>query len=138
MPQLDEHELRLALQRLARRIRNNRSDASLGDSHMGVLSYLSHIESASPSEVAEHERVSAPSINRTLNALEQEGLVSRAPAPGDARRVAVSITEAGLTLVNETRELRTAWFALRLSELTPAERDVLASATPILARIATH
>ena len=136
MTELDEHELRLALQRLARRIRNNRSDESLGDSHMGVLSLLSRSESASPSELADHERVSPPSINRTLNGLEKRGLVRRDPMPGDARKVIVSITDDGRSLVTETRRLRTAWFTMQLADLSDEERQILAAAIPILERIA--
>ncbi len=50
----------------------------------------------SPSELAAHERVTPPSMNRTLNGLEKAGLVARHPADDDARRVRVSITPAGL------------------------------------------
>ena len=133
---LDEDELRLVLQRVARRIRNNRGDESLGDSQMGVLFLLDKRGDASPSTLAEHERVSPPSMNRTLNGLEERGLVRRTPSEADARKVTVSITDEGRDLIRETRRLRTAWFSRRVAELTADERRALEAVTPILRKIA--
>jgi DNA-binding MarR family transcriptional regulator len=133
---LDEDELRLVLQRVARRIRNNRSDESLGDSQMGVLFLLEKHGDASPSSLAEHERVSPPSMNRTLNGLEERGLVRRTPSLDDARKVSVSITDQGRDLIRETRRLRTAWFSRQLAGLDPDERAALEAVIPILRRIA--
>jgi DNA-binding MarR family transcriptional regulator len=133
---LDENELRLVLQRVARRIRNNRGDESLGDSQMGVLFLLEKHGDASPSSLAEHERVSPPSMNRTINGLEERGLVRRTPSEADARKVTVSLTDAGRDLIRETRRLRTAWFSRRVAELTADERRALEAVTPILRKIA--
>ena len=130
-----DEELRILFQRVARRIRNNRSDDDLSDSQLGVLFQLEEGD-RSPSELAAHERVTPPSMNRTLNGLERAGLVARHPATDDARRVRVTITSAGLAQIAETRALRTAWFSQRLSELTPAERRALEAVTPLLRRIA--
>lgn len=132
---LDDEELRLALQRIARRIRNNRGDDSLGDSQMGVLFRLDRLGDTSPGVLAEHEHVSPPSINRTLNGLEERGLVRRSPSPDDARKVLVSLTDAGRALIVETRRLRTAWFSRRLEELDDEERALLLAAMPVLRKL---
>jgi DNA-binding MarR family transcriptional regulator len=131
---VDDEELRLMIQRVARRIRNNRADDALSDSQLGVLFQLEEADH-SPTELAAHERVTPPSMNRTLNGLEQAGLVARHPAADDARRVRVSITPAGLAQIAETRALRTAWFSQRLADLTPDERRALEAVTPILRRL---
>ena len=75
-------------------------------------------------------------MNRTLNGLEQRGLVARHPADDDARRVRVTLTAAGRTQIAETRALRTAWFSQRLADLTPDERLALEAVTPVLRRLA--
>ncbi|MEO8262915.1 MAG: MarR family transcriptional regulator [Pseudolysinimonas sp.] len=132
---MNDEELRILIQKVARRIRNNRARDDLGDSQLGVLFFLEEADH-SPSELAAHERVTPPSMNRTLNGLEQAGLVARHPADDDARRVRVSITPAGLALIAETRALRTAWFSQRLAELSPAERQALDAAGPVLRKLA--
>ncbi len=130
-----DEELRILIQKVARRIRNNRASEDLGDSQLGVLFQLEEADH-SPGELAAHERVTPPSMNRTLNGLEQAGFVARHPADDDARRVRVSITAAGRTLIAETRALRTAWFSRALADLTPDERAALEAVTPILRRLA--
>lgn len=132
----DDEELRLLIQKVARRIRNNRSVADLSDSHLGVLFQLEANGDRSPGELAERERVTPPSMNRTLNGLETAGLVARHPADDDARRVRVTLTPAGLALIAETRALRSAWFAEQLAALDPDERRALRAALPVLRRIA--
>jgi DNA-binding MarR family transcriptional regulator len=130
-----DDDLRLLIQKVARRIRNNRASADFSDSQLGVLVQLEQADQ-SPGELAAHERVTPPSMNRTLNGLEKAGLVARHPADDDARRVRVSITPAGLAQIAETRALRTAWFSQRLADLTPDERRALEAVTPILRRLA--
>ena len=132
---MNDEELRLLIQKVARRIRNNRADDALSDSHLGVLFQLEDGDH-SPGELAAHERVTPPSMNRTLNGLEQAGLVSRHPADDDARRVRVSITPAGLAQIAATRALRTAWFSQRLAELDPADRAALDAAGAVLRKLA--
>jgi len=136
MARLDDDELRLLVQRVGRRIRNNRGDESMSDSQLGVLFVLEKNGSASPSRLAEHERVSPPSMNRTLNGLEERGLVRRDPSPDDARKVVVSITESGIALIRETRRLRTAWFSRQLAELSAEERTALEAVVPVLRKLA--
>jgi DNA-binding MarR family transcriptional regulator len=131
MTETDDDELRMLLQRVARRIRNNRSDGSMSDAKMGVLFRL-ETSSAMPSQLAERERVSPPSMNRTLNTLEAAGLVLRSPDPADARKVIVTITAAGHGVIDETRRLRTEWFSERLAELTAGDRTKLEAVIPVL------
>jgi len=127
----DSDELRLLVQRLARRIRNNRADGSMSDTKMGVLFRL-EVSAATPGQLAERERVSPPSMNRTLNALERASLVTRSPDPDDARKVIVTLTPEGAALIAETRRLRTEWFGERLAELSQDERDALQAVIPVL------
>src|SRR3954466_2135322 len=129
----NDDELRMLLQRVTRRIRNNRADGAMSDTQLGVLFRIEE-GPASPGVLAERERITPPSMNRTLNALEKSGLVTRSPDPDDARKVVVSITSAGRDLITETRRLRTAWFSKRLAELTPDERAAFERLVPVLRR----
>lgn len=131
----NDDELRMMLQRVARRIRNNRADGAMSDTQMGVLFHL-ETSPAAPSQLAERERVTPPSMNRTLNALEVAGFVRRTPDPDDARKVIVTLTTQGAEVIAETRRLRATWFNTRLAELTPDERAMLEAVIPVLRRIA--
>ena len=130
-----DDELRLLLQKVARRIRNNRG-GDVTDSQLSVLFQLDDNGDRTPSELAERDHLSPPSMNRTLNALEEAGLIARTRSTDDGRRVNVSLTESGRALITETRRLRTAWFSRQLADLTPEERATLQAATPALRRIA--
>jgi DNA-binding MarR family transcriptional regulator len=137
MPDRDartDEQLRILIQQLARRIRNNRAGDDLGFTQLGVLFHLEAGES-SPGELAARESVTPPSMNRTLNGLERAGLVTRRPDEADARRIRVAITPAGRTRAAQTRAARTAWFAQRLDELSAAERRMLEAAVPVLRKL---
>ena len=128
-------ELRIALMRSVRRIRNERSDDSLSDGQYSVLAILQGGGPRTPRDLAEAEHVQPPSMTRTLNALVEAGLVSRTEHPDDGRQVLAAVTDAGCGVVKETRRQRDRWLTRRLADLEPAEREVLARATEILRRV---
>jgi DNA-binding MarR family transcriptional regulator len=129
-----DEELRLTIQRVARGIRNNRGD-EVSDSQLSVLIDLELSGPLTPSELAATERVTPPSMNRTINGLETAGLVTRSKSSDDARKVIVELTPAGADLLDETRRLRTAWFSRRLETLTAEEHAALLAVTPILRKL---
>ena len=129
-------ELRHAIMRTSRRIRQERSVDDVTPGQYSVLAGLHHHGPLTPGEIAAHEKVQPPSMTRTIAALEELGLVSRTDHPTDGRQVLVGLTPAGTTAVRETRKRRDAWLAQRLAELSPDERDTLARAAVILQRMA--
>ena len=131
-----EEELRVLIQKVARRIRAERAGEGISDSQLGVLWRLASEGRCTPGGLATAEKVSAPSMNRTLNALEASGLVQREPSDDDARKVWVTITAAGNHVIAETRRLRQQWFHAQLEALTGAERTALEGVRPILQRLA--
>lgn len=132
----DDDELRIVLQRISRRIRANRADGDLGDSQLAVLIHLDIHGPLTPSRLAALEQVTPPSMNRTVNGLEQSGFVSREPDADDARKVLVTLTPAASAVLAETRRLRSAWFSLQLADLDAAERAALDAALPALRKLA--
>lgn len=134
-PSLLAAELRVALMRSVRRLRNERSDESLSDGQYSVLAWLDNNGPLTPRELADHEHVQPPSMTRTLNSLVDASLVARTEHPADRRQVLVAATAAGATVVKETRRRRDEWLTRRLAALDPAERETLARATEILRRV---
>lgn len=129
-------DLRIALMRLVRRMRLERADGDISDGHLSVLFVLWKEGAQTLGSLSEHERVTPPSMNRTVNALVESGLVTRSSSPDDGRKVLIEATGSGLEIARETKRRRAAWFAQRLDALPRAERDALAAAAPILRQLA--
>ncbi len=127
--------LRISTSRLARRLRRQRADTTLGVTQLAALATLDRHGAMTPRELADHEKVQPPSMTRVVADLERRGLVSRSPHPADGRQVIVAPTEAGAALLTEERRRREAWLARRLRELTPEEREILRTAAPILEKL---
>jgi DNA-binding MarR family transcriptional regulator len=131
--------LRISVSRLARRLRVERAgglaESGLSDTQVAALAVLERQIAMTPGELAGHEKVQPPSMTRVITALEERGLVQRAPHPTDRRQVVLSVTEEGRQLVNQFRRRRDAWLAMRLRELTPQERATLRAAAPILEKL---
>jgi DNA-binding MarR family transcriptional regulator len=131
--------LRISVSRLARRLRAERLakglEPGLSDTQLAALATLEAHGAMAPGELADHEKVQPPSMTRVIAALEERGLVMRGPHATDRRQVVLTVTEPGRTVVQQSRELREAWLALRLRELTPQERATLEAAAPILEKL---
>ena len=127
--------LRLAVMRLARRMRAERADSSLTLSQLAALATLDRHGPLTPTELAGHEKVQPPSMTRLAASLEVAGLVTRTAHPSDGRQVLLAVSPEGAALLREDRRRREAWLAQRLRELDPDERAVLHKAAAILARL---
>jgi len=130
--------LRISVSRLARRMRAERVaqglQPELSDSQLAALAALEK-HTMTPGELAEHEKVQPPSITRVIASLEERGLIQRMPHPSDRRQVVLTVTDEGRDVVRRVRQLREAWLARRLRDLTPTERAVLRDAVPILEKL---
>ena len=129
--------LRLAVMRLARRMRGERADASLTLSQLAALATLERSGPLTPGELAAAERVSPPSMTRLAASLEAAGLATRTAHPSDGRQVLLAASPAGGALLREDRRRRDAWLARRLAELPPEDREVLRRAAAVLDRLAS-
>jgi DNA-binding MarR family transcriptional regulator len=131
--------LRISVSRLARRLRAERLakglEPGLSDTQLAALAALERHAAMTPGELAEHEKVQPPSMTRVITALEERGLVMRQAHATDRRQVVLTVTEHGRSVVQQARQLREAWLAQRLRELTPQERQTLRAAAPILERL---
>ncbi len=130
-------QLRPALLRLTRLIRNQRADMSITLTLVATLMTLERLGEMSATELAACERIQPPSMTSILAKLEAGGLVTRSPHPSDRRQAVVRITDAGRDLIARERNARTAWLSTRLELLDPSERAVLQHSIAVLERLAT-
>ena len=130
------NDLRLACMRISRRVRFESMQA-VAPHQYSVMARLDKT-ALTPRELADIERVSPPSMTRTLAALVERGLVARQDDPLDGRQVFISLTPEGALLLKETRRQRDAWMASRLKGITADEREILVKATAILTRVASE
>ena len=123
--------LAVSVMRLARRLRQER-DTDLTASQLSALGSIRRHGPLTIGALAGHERVQPPSMTRTVGCLLELGMVSREAHPTDGRQVVVVLSDEGLALLDAERRRRDAWLARRLRELSPADRDLLRRAAPLL------
>jgi len=128
--------LRLAVVRLNRRLRAQRTNSSVTLTQVSALSALRKCGPLTPGELAAKEGVQPPSMTRVIAALEDYGFVSRRPHPTDGRQAIVELTEPGTAYLRAEVSAREAWLDSRLAELDDHDRELLARAAEIIDRMA--
>jgi DNA-binding MarR family transcriptional regulator len=111
-------EVRLAAQSLARHVKDH--TPSLAPHLFTVLAWLEE-GPATAGDLAGRERVSAPSMSKSVSELEERGLVSRAVDLHDARQKIVSLTASGRRALLQGRKDRDRYTAALLVGCTPEE-----------------
>ena len=130
-------ELRLSIGLLLRRMRQIPTGDELTLSESAALARLDRGGPATAAELARAEQISPQSIGATLGALQERGLIAKAPDPEDGRRMILTLTDAGLEVLRHRRNRRTEELARALSAgFTKTELEQLAAATPLLERLA--
>ena len=128
--------LRLAVVRLNRRLRAQRTNSSVTLTQVSALSALRKCGPLTPGELAAKEGVQPPSMTRVIAALEEYGFVSRRPHPTDGRQAIVALTDQGTAYLRAEVSAREAWLDSRLAELDEDERELLGRAAEIIDRMA--
>ncbi|MFF9201018.1 MarR family winged helix-turn-helix transcriptional regulator [Streptomyces sp. NPDC014986] len=104
-----------------------------------TLSVLDTLASSGPkrlTELVRTEQISQPGLTQLVTRLERDGLVERRRDPADGRAVLVHITDDGRRIRQARREDRGRHLLPLIARLTPAERQAVAAALPVLSRIA--
>jgi DNA-binding MarR family transcriptional regulator len=123
--------LRLSSHRLARRLRRQ-TDTGLSPSQLSLLTTVEVRGPMTLGALAEHERVSPPTITKVVAKLESMALVRREADAADRRVQRLTITPEGVALLDESRRRKTAWLTGRIRDLGPDERARLAAALDVL------
>lgn len=129
-------QLRDAITRVNRRMRQTRPIGELTVAQISALSSLDAAGALTPRELAETERVQPPTMTKIIGRLAERDLVQRTPHPTDGRQVILAPSAAGRELLRAYRRARDEWLAQRLGALPPAERDTVQRAAEILLRLA--
>ncbi len=129
-------ELRFALNRMNRRLRQQSTGDDLTISQLSVLAILNRDGAVTAGDLAAKENVRPPSMTRVIAALESSGLIARGDNPADGRQVLVSLTQAGQDRVLREIAARERWLAQQLQALSADDRALLGQAATILNNLA--
>lgn len=122
----------MACMRLVRRVRYN--TAALPPSFFAALVSIEH-GCTTAAELAARERVSAPSMSRTISELVERGYIDREQDAEDKRRMLLTVTPAGRAALAAARQERTEWMSERLETCTDQELATLREASDIINRM---
>lgn len=129
-------DLRVAFNRLQRRMREVAASNDLTPPQVSALTRLDKGEVLTASGLAALERVRPQSMAATLAALEQRGLIRRDPDPSDGRRQLVTLTGAGRARVEGNRHAREEWLPRTMAQrYTREELASLMEAIALLDRL---
>ena len=131
-------DLRIAVMRLARRLRNEREDLDLTLTQLSALAALERCGPTTPGHLATVERVQPPSMTRVLAGLHDRGLIERTAHPTDGRQVLVAATDEARSQLRADRRRREAWLAQRLATLDPEQRRAVHDVLPILEQLVSE
>jgi DNA-binding MarR family transcriptional regulator len=130
-------ELRIALSKLKRRLREQAHPNDFTDSQKSVLLRLDRDGPATVSALARAESVRPQSMRVTVAGLEAAGAVSGKPDPGDGRQTLIDLTPGFRQALNANRAAKDDWLLRAVqTQLSPHEQAELASAVKLLQRIA--
>lgn len=141
-PLIDEvaGALHASVRLLVQRLRQTQAvEGDLTSSETSALARMDRTGPATAAELARLERISPQSMGATVAALEERGLVRRAPDPEDGRRSILSLSTEGRALLQRRRSARSELLSEVLeSAFTRAELKQLQVAAPLIERLAEH
>lgn len=97
-----------------------------------TLGFVGREAGASLSAAAEHVGLTLPSMSVLVDGLVARKLIVRAPDPRDRRRVTLTLTPRGRTLLARTHRAAEARFAERLAVLRPEDCAAVQSSLRLL------
>jgi DNA-binding MarR family transcriptional regulator len=128
---IDVTRLRVALARLARRLRRHQL-AGLTPTQLAALATVERAGPLRLGDLAAAEGIAPSTLTRIVSVLEEAGYVRRDADPRDARASTLSVTPVGVATMEQLREDGTALLTEWLRLLSPGQRDALATALPAL------
>jgi len=132
--------LHASVRLLVQRIRQTQAvEGDLTSPETSALARLDRTGPTTAAELARLERISPQSMGATVAALEERGLVGRAPDPADGRRSILSLSADGRALLQRRRSARSEHMSAALeSAFTRAEVKQLQAAAPLIERLAQN
>jgi DNA-binding MarR family transcriptional regulator len=134
-PAVDVTRLRVALARLARRLRKHEL-AGLTPTQLAALATVERSGPMRLGDLAAAEGIAPSTLTRLVTALEESGYVRRHADPRDARASTLVITPRGQDTLERLRTESTLVLAASLQLLSAEQRSALADALPVLELLA--
>src|SRR5215213_4149406 len=116
---------------LLRRVARVDDESGIGPARLSVLVYRGVL---TLSELADAERVTAPTMTRVVDGLERDSLARREPHPEDGRSVRVVVTAHGHRLFRHARRRRLDVLDELFAGASATELGTLARAAEIIER----
>jgi DNA-binding MarR family transcriptional regulator len=119
---------------MARRMRQE-AGTDISPTLTAALGTIDRDGPLTPSELAEVERVKRPTATRIAATLEADGLIVRAPDPGDRRSSLLSVSPRGRDLLRRLRRRKNAYLSRRMRDLDSTDVEALERAAEVLERM---
>jgi DNA-binding MarR family transcriptional regulator len=130
-------EVRTEVGRLAYHLRTPATRSGITPTRLAALSALTRYPGGvRQGDLAELMNISAPSMTRLVEILEEAGWVDRRRDPHDQRCLLLVLTRVGRNTIDTLRDEADTQLSSELADLTEDERIALAAAVPILRKLA--
>jgi DNA-binding MarR family transcriptional regulator len=130
-------DLRTEVGRLAYHLRTPATRSGITPTRLAALSALTRYpDGVRQGDLAELMNMSAPSMTRLVEILEEGGWVERRRDPDDQRCWRLMLSPVGTKTLAALRDEVATQLSEELADLTEEERAVLAAAVPVLRKLA--
>jgi DNA-binding MarR family transcriptional regulator len=130
-------EIRTEVGRLAYHLRTPATRSGITPTRLAAMVALTRYpEGIRQGDLAELMNMSAPSMTRLVEILEEAGWVERRRDPDDQRCVRLALSAVGEKTLNTLRDESATVLSSGLADLTADERAALAAAVPVLRKLA--
>lgn len=130
-------EVRTEIGRLAYHLRTPATRSGITPTRLAALAALARYpDGVRQGDLAELMNVSAPSMTRLVEILEEAGWVERRRDPADQRCLLLVLSPLGRKMIETVRDEAATQLSEELAALSADERAALAAAVPVLRKIA--
>lgn len=111
------------------------SFSELSFSQTSALATIHKHQPITLQQLATHERITPPSMLKTVQSLIELGYATRRAHESDKRKQLLEVTEQGHAAIAEVRARRDAWMQQQLDHLSDEEVESLRAALPALQKL---
>jgi DNA-binding MarR family transcriptional regulator len=130
-------DVRTEVARLAYHLRTPATRSGITPTRLAALYALTRYpDGVRQGDLAELMNISAPSMTRLVEILEEAGWVERRRDPNDQRCLLLVLTTVGHKTIETLRDEAATQLSMELADLTADERVALAAAVPVLRKLA--
>jgi DNA-binding MarR family transcriptional regulator len=130
-------EVRTEVNRLAYHLRTPATRSGITPTRLAALAALTRFpDGVRQGDLAEIMNMSAPSMTRLVEILEEAGWVDRRRDPDDQRCLRLVLSAVGHKTLDTLRDESASVLSAELADLSADERAALAAAVPVLRKLA--